>query len=307
MAKEAGPEGARRREDPLRRSRAGGGRLLLRRLDRRRARRLRDRPHRRADLQRQQQLLDGFDGALHGQAVRRGRASPTARWRSASRRWRRAPSASSTPIAPCPMDKHMKVMVEMRGFAKAPAAPQMFGNAGREHMEKYGTKPEVFAKIGYKNHKHSVNNPYSQFQDEYSLEDILNAPMVYEPLTKLQCCPTSDGSGAAILASEDFVREAQPEGPGGRDRRHGDGDRHAQHLRREELHQDGRLRHVAEGGAQGLRAGGRRPGERAGDRAARLLQRQRADHLRGARPLRRSARPANSSTRAPPPTAASGS
>ncbi len=106
-----------------------------------------------------------------------------------------------------PMDKHMKAMVEKRGFAKAPAAPQMFGNAGREHMEKYGTKAEVFARIGHKNHKHSVNNPYSQFQDEYSLEDILAAPMVYDPLTKLQCCPTSDGSGAAILVSEDFVKQ----------------------------------------------------------------------------------------------------
>jgi sterol carrier protein 2 len=111
-----------------------------------------------------------------------------------------------------PLDKHMKVMVELRGFAKAPAAPQMFGNAGREHMERYGTKPETFARIGWKNHKHSVNNPYSQFQDEYSLEDILGAPMVYEPLTKLQCCPTSDGSAAAILASEDFVRRHGLEG-----------------------------------------------------------------------------------------------
>jgi sterol carrier protein 2 len=106
-----------------------------------------------------------------------------------------------------PMDKHFKLMVELRGFAKAPGAPQIFGNAGREHMEKYGTTAEQFAKIGWKNHKHSVNNPYSQFQDEYSLEDILAAPMVYEPLTKLQCCPTSDGAGAAILASEDFVKK----------------------------------------------------------------------------------------------------
>jgi acetyl-CoA acetyltransferase len=106
-----------------------------------------------------------------------------------------------------PMDKHFKLMVELRGFAKAPGAPQIFGNAGREHMEKYGTTAEQFAKIGWKNHKHSVNNPYSQFQDEYSLEDILAAPMVYEPLTKLQCCPTSDGAGAAVLASEDFVRK----------------------------------------------------------------------------------------------------
>jgi acetyl-CoA acetyltransferase len=105
-----------------------------------------------------------------------------------------------------PMDKHFGLMVELRGFAEAPAAPQIFGNAGREHMERYGTTAEQFAKIGYKNHKHSVNNPYSQFQEEFSLEDILAAKMVYAPLTKLQCCPTSDGSGAAILASEDFVR-----------------------------------------------------------------------------------------------------
>jgi sterol carrier protein 2 len=83
----------------------------------------------------------------------------------------------------------------------------MFGNAGIEHMERYGTTAEHFAKIGWKNHKHSVQNPYSQFQQEYSLEDILKAPVVFGPLTKLQCCPTSDGAAAAIVASEDFVRE----------------------------------------------------------------------------------------------------
>jgi sterol carrier protein 2 len=74
-------------------------------------------------------------------------------------------------------------------------------------MEKYGTTAEQFAKIGWKNHKHSVNNPYSQFRDEYTLHDVLKSKMVYDPLTKLQCCPTSDGAGAAILASEDFVRQ----------------------------------------------------------------------------------------------------
>ena len=105
------------------------------------------------------------------------------------------------------LDKHMKVMVDERGVAQAPVAPQMFGNAGIEHMEKYGTTPEQFAKIGWKNHKHSVNNPYSQFQDEYSLEDILNAPTVFGPLTKLQCCPTSDGAGAAIVANEEFIEK----------------------------------------------------------------------------------------------------
>jgi acetyl-CoA acetyltransferase len=106
-----------------------------------------------------------------------------------------------------PMDKHFEIMVTLREFAPAPGAPQMFGNAGREHIEKYGTTAEQFAKIALKNHKHSVNDPYSQFQDEYSLQDILDSRMIYEPLTKLQCCPTSDGAAAAIVASEDFVKK----------------------------------------------------------------------------------------------------
>jgi acetyl-CoA acetyltransferase len=105
-----------------------------------------------------------------------------------------------------PMDKHFHLMKELRGVAKAPGAPQMFGNAGIEHMERYGTTAEQFARIGQKNHRHSVNNPYSQFRDEYSLEQILGAPTVYGPLTKLQCCPTSDGAAAVVVASEDFVR-----------------------------------------------------------------------------------------------------
>ncbi len=58
-----------------------------------------------------------------------------------------------------PMDHHIELMVELRNFAPAPPAAQMFGNAGREHMERYGTTAIQFAKIGWKNHKHSVNNP----------------------------------------------------------------------------------------------------------------------------------------------------
>ena len=106
-----------------------------------------------------------------------------------------------------PMDQHFTSMVDLRGFANAPGAPQFFGNAGREHMERYGTTAEQFARIAEKNHRHSVNNPYSQFTDEYTLEQIMAAPMVFDPLTKLQCCPTSDGGGAAIVVSERFVRE----------------------------------------------------------------------------------------------------
>jgi acetyl-CoA acyltransferase len=105
------------------------------------------------------------------------------------------------------MDKHFMRMFELREPEASPFAPQMFGNAGRDHMQKYGSTPEHFAWIGWKNHKHSVNNPYAQFQTEYSLQEITDAKMIHEPLTKLQCSPTSDGAGAAIVASERFVDE----------------------------------------------------------------------------------------------------
>ena len=103
-----------------------------------------------------------------------------------------------------PLRRHIKALAEIDELA-FPVAPWMFAAAGREYMRTYDATAEHFAKIGYKNHKHSVNNPYAQFQTEYSLEDIMNAPMISDPITKLQCSPTSDGSAAAVLASEDFV------------------------------------------------------------------------------------------------------
>jgi sterol carrier protein 2 len=105
------------------------------------------------------------------------------------------------------LDKHAGAMFALREPEQSPAAPQMFGNAGRDHMEKYGSEPDHYAWIGWKNHKHSVNNPYAQFQDEYTLDEIKEARMIHSPLTKLQCSPTSDGSACAIVASERYVDE----------------------------------------------------------------------------------------------------
>jgi sterol carrier protein 2 len=102
-----------------------------------------------------------------------------------------------------------EMMKATRGVTNAPGAAQMFGNAGREYIEKYGAKNEDFAEIARVNHEHSKRNPYSQFQDEYTLEQIMKSPMIHEPLTKLQCCPTSDGGAAAVLVSQSFL-DARP-------------------------------------------------------------------------------------------------
>ncbi|CAK7200158.1 hypothetical protein SEUCBS139899_002848 [Sporothrix eucalyptigena] len=97
-------------------------------------------------------------------------------------------------------------MEELCGLdPNSPLNAQYFGNAGREYMEKYGATAEDFAEIGRISHKHSQNNPYAQFHKEYSLKEIVEAPTIYAPLTKLQCSPTSDGSAAAVIVSQTFL------------------------------------------------------------------------------------------------------
>ncbi|XP_028166231.1 non-specific lipid-transfer protein [Ostrinia furnacalis] len=105
-----------------------------------------------------------------------------------------------------PMDRHILKMADMTDIAPAPMTPQFFGNAGIEHMKKYGTTELHFAKVAAKNHRHGAKNPRAQNNREYTVEEVLNSRKIYGPLTKLQCCPTSDGAGAAVLMSEEAVK-----------------------------------------------------------------------------------------------------
>lgn len=98
---------------------------------------------------------------------------------------------------------------------KVSPACQFFANAGDEYIRKYGQQnktdgADALARIAQVNHQHSVNNPYSQFQDVYTLEQIKASPKVHKQITKLQCCPTSDGAASAVVVSEKFLK-AHPE------------------------------------------------------------------------------------------------
>ncbi|MFC9533803.1 lipid-transfer protein [Streptomyces sp. NPDC056975] len=104
-----------------------------------------------------------------------------------------------------PVARHYGIMAAKHGFEMSPPTAQIFGDAAREHMERYGTTEAQLAAVGAKNHRHSVNNPYAQFQDPYTVGEILAAKTIHAPLTKLQCSPTSDGAAAAVVVSERFV------------------------------------------------------------------------------------------------------
>ena len=97
--------------------------------------------------------------------------------------------------------------ISPEGIVGSGLMPAVFGQAGVEHMNKYGTTAEQFAKVAVKNHKHSVHNPYAQYQKDMSLEEVMNARMVAWPNTLYMCCPTGDGAAAAILTTMEKAKQ----------------------------------------------------------------------------------------------------
>ena len=81
-----------------------------------------------------------------------------------------------------------------------------YASEAREHMARYGTRREDYALVAVKNHGNGSLNPKAQFQRARTLEEVLAAPMIADPLTRLMCSPIGDGAAAAILVSADFAR-----------------------------------------------------------------------------------------------------
>ena len=86
--------------------------------------------------------------------------------------------------------------------------PGYFATIAQKHMERYGTTREQMAQVSVKNHIHGALNPYAQFQKKFTVEEVLNSPMIADPLTLYSCCPNSDGAAALILCSKEKAGRA---------------------------------------------------------------------------------------------------
>src|SRR5260370_29007133 len=69
------------------------------------------------------------------------------------------------------------------------------------------------ALVSVKNHYHGSLNPYAQYREEVTLEQVLQSKSVVGPLTVLMCSPLGDGAAAALLVSEEFARNKDLKGP----------------------------------------------------------------------------------------------
>lgn len=76
----------------------------------------------------------------------------------------------------------------------------------RWHMKTFGTTQRQIAAVCAKNHGHSVHNPFSQFRQPFSIDEVLAAPPITYPITLPMCAPLSDGAAAAILCTDEGLR-----------------------------------------------------------------------------------------------------
>ncbi len=109
---------------------------------------------------------------------------------------------------PSPLAKFLDTMATDQGWDPAlPRAAQFFGGAARAYMADFGIDPTTFARISVKARQHAARNPLAVFRQPVTLDEVLASPTVFDPLTRLQCCPPTCGAAAAILCSAAFARQ----------------------------------------------------------------------------------------------------
>jgi len=85
--------------------------------------------------------------------------------------------------------------------------PGYFALLCQKHMEQFGTTLEQLAMVSVKNHFNGTLNPYAQFQKILTVQEVLDSPMIADPLTLYSCCPNSDGAACVILCSRKGLRK----------------------------------------------------------------------------------------------------
>ncbi|MCX9084700.1 MAG: thiolase domain-containing protein [Candidatus Methanoperedens sp.] len=85
--------------------------------------------------------------------------------------------------------------------------PGLYAMMARLHMHRYGTTQEQLASVAVKNHHNGTMNPKAQFQNEITIDTVINSVMVADPLRVFDCSPISDGASAVVIAPADIAKK----------------------------------------------------------------------------------------------------
>ena len=85
--------------------------------------------------------------------------------------------------------------------------PGLWAMVARRHMHQYGTTREQLARVAVQAHEMGSRNPNAHYRNKVSLEAVLNASPVAEPLGVFDCAPFSDGAAAVVLGPMELARK----------------------------------------------------------------------------------------------------
>ncbi|MBN9171349.1 MAG: lipid-transfer protein [Microbacterium sp.] len=118
-----------------------------------------------------------------------------------------APGAIGTVFPDRPDSLHRFAAARQRrgAYPDVPPAALYFGEAGAVYAAAYDMDPAVFALVAVKSRRHAAANPYAVFRDPLTVDEVLASPHIHGPLTRLQCCPPTCGTAAAVLCTPAFA------------------------------------------------------------------------------------------------------
>jgi acetyl-CoA C-acetyltransferase len=87
-----------------------------------------------------------------------------------------------------------------------PATANMYAMCAMRHMHQYGTTSEQLAWVKVAASHHAQYNEHAMLRDVVTVEEVVNSPMIADPLHRLDCCVISDGGGAIILARPEIAK-----------------------------------------------------------------------------------------------------
>jgi acetyl-CoA C-acetyltransferase len=88
-----------------------------------------------------------------------------------------------------------------------PTTVSMYALAARRHMYDYGTTSAQLAAIKVAASQHARHNPRAMLPNPVTVEEVLESPMISDPLHRLDCCVISDGGGALVVVSPEVARD----------------------------------------------------------------------------------------------------
>lgn len=95
--------------------------------------------------------------------------------------------------------------------------PGFFGVLANRYFYETGATEEHLAMVALKNRENAMNNPLAQFKERTSMEEIMNARMITDPLGLFDCSPTTDGAAAIVVSKKKsnikLLASAQASGP----------------------------------------------------------------------------------------------